>query len=241
MQSGVNFSAARHSSLVTRHFFKAVVLFVAVLPLCLAIGASQKDAAQKDGLSFRGKPADAYPARDAHEGLIVAAEPFDTPEEVREAFGKNDPNSFGILPLLLVITNNSDKAVRLDNLKAEFITYNRQKIEPTAARDVAVRMRKKAQTSGSIPVPRPRITLPGMGGESDRGSDVLTNAFEVRMAVPQSTVVGFLYFDMGRLQNWASGSKLFLTGMRWANNGQELMYYEVDLDQARAKPAATSK
>lgn len=226
---------------MTRVSRALVILFAAALALCFTLTASQKDASQKEGPSYRAKPADAYPARDAHEGLTVAAEPFDTPDEVREAFGKNDPHRVGILPLLLVITNNSDKAVRLDNLKVEFITYNRQKIEPTAARDVAARMRKQTQTSGNIPVPKPRIGLPGVGGESDRGLDVLINAFEVRMAVPRSTVAGFLYFDTGRLQNWISGSKLFLTGMKWANNGQELMYFEVDLDQARAKPVPIGK
>lgn len=211
-----------------------------LLSLAALIGGLALLAGEKDRLLFRNKPADSYPARDAHDELVVAAEPFDTPDEVREAFGKNDPNRAGILPLLLVITNTGKNTVRLDDLKARFITYDRQKIEPMAANDVAIRLRKKVDVSQVPGGPKSKIPgLPGIGGrKGDSGIEVLANAFEMRMIVPQSTASGFLYFNVGRTRNWLSGARLFLSGMRWAHNGQELMYFEVDLDKAHPQPPA---
>ncbi len=215
--------------------------WLALVSLGFLLGGLALRAGDKDRILFRSKPADSYPARDAHDELIVAAEPFDTPEEVREAFGKNDPNRAGILPLLLVITNTGKNTVRLDDLEAVFRTFDRQKLEPLPAKDVAIRLRKKVDVSETPGTRKPRFPgIPGLGGgrSGDPGMDALANAFEVKMVVPESTVSGFLYFDVGRSRNVLPGSKLFLTGMRWANSGKELMYFEVNLDQARSQPPA---
>ena len=40
-----------------------------------------------------------------------------TLEKVKLAFGKVNPNQFGVLPVLVVIQNDGDKAIRLDRLK----------------------------------------------------------------------------------------------------------------------------
>ncbi len=222
-----------HNSPMTR-----VWRLLALLSLAALVGGLALTAGEKERLLFRNKPADSYPARDAHDELVVAAEPFETPEEVREAFGKNDPSRAGILPLLLVITNTGKSTVRLEDMKAVFITFDRQKLEPVPANDVAIRLRKKVDVSQK---PKSRIPgLPNIGGRGgDSGIEVLANAFEMRMIVPQSTASGFLYFDVGSTRNWLSGAKLFLTGMRWANNGKELMYFEVNLDKARPQPPAS--
>jgi hypothetical protein len=205
--------------------------------LCLtALVLGSAGASQRDQREFRVKPAESYPARDVHENLVVAAEPYETPDEIKSAFGKDDPYKLGFLPVLVVISNNSAKTVRLDRMKVEFITRERQKVEPTPANDVVLRLR-----GGGRPpdIPGQRLPrLPGSKPAGDKGADVLARAFEMRMVPPQATASGFMYFDVGRRRDWLAGAQLYLTGLVWANDGQELMFYEVDLDKAHAAPRA---
>ncbi len=57
-------------------------------------------------------------------------------EKVKLAFGKVDPNQFGVLPVLVVIQNDSDKAIRLDHLKIEYVGANREHVDTTPAKEV---------------------------------------------------------------------------------------------------------
>ena len=54
----------------------------------------------------------------------------------RLAFGKLNPYQYGVLPVLVVIQNDSDKAIRLDRLKVEYVGPNRDRVEATPAKDV---------------------------------------------------------------------------------------------------------
>lgn len=198
----------------------------ALLGLCSALLA----AGEKERLLFRPRNAESYPARDAHEGVVAAAEPFDTPEENKSAFGKNDPLKAGFLPILLVIANNTDKTIRLDDLSVQFMTRDRQKIEPTPAEEVAIRLKKKpAYTVDPVPSPIPRRTP----RRPRPNLEVLVHAFNMRMLPPRSSASGFFYFDTGQRYAWMDGSKLLARHLSWANDGQPLMDFEISLDDAR--------
>ncbi len=199
----------------------------AVLLLVLPAGAV---AGEKQRLLFRARPADAYPARDSHDGVIVAAEPFHSRERIKPVFGKQELLKAGILPVLLVITNNTEKAVRLDDLSVQLITADHQKIQPTPAETVLARLRgrggAKPQDTGPSPLPR----IPRSSGPS--GLEVQVLAFSMRMAPPGSSASGFFYFDLGRRLDLVSGSKVYVTQLFWAHNSQPLMYFEMNLDDA---------
>ncbi len=193
---------------------------------------------EKERLLFRSKPAGEYPARDAHEGVVVAADLFDTREKSKAVFGKLDLQKAGILPVLVVITNATDRTVRLDNLEVRLLTADRQKIEPTPAETATLRLKGKGKggdprDSGRSPFPR----LPRGGGGA--GLELQVHEFNMRMAVPNSTISGFFYFDVGRGRAVLAGAKVYLTEMRWAHNAQPLMYFEVNLDDVvRGAPPA---
>src|SRR5438552_17871113 len=70
---------------------------------------------------FAPGPAASYPTRQTNDKVTIATVPYTTEDQVRSAFGKLDPNKYGILPMLVVIHNGSDQALRLDNLKIEYI------------------------------------------------------------------------------------------------------------------------
>lgn len=202
--------------------------------LALVMLAVLGTADEKEQPGFRPKPAEAYPARDAHEGLIVAAEPFDTREKAKPVFGKHDLAKAGILPVLVVIANTTDKTVRLENLTVQLITRERQKIEPTPAGAVLARLKGKIRyPAGPTPSRIPRLPR----GRDSEAVEVVFHEFSMRLLPPEATASGFFYFDVGRGRDWLPGSKLFVTQLFWAHNGQPLMYFEINLDDAlRAAP-----
>ena len=202
---------------------RGAALLAAALLACGAL------AGQKERLMFRPKPADAYPARDAHEGLVVAAEPFETREKTKPVFGKHNLAKAGILPVLVVIANTTDKTVRLDNLSVQLLTRDRQKIEPTPAEVVVQRLKGgRGSSRGRMPFPLPRLP----GSRATVAIEVLIHEFNMRLLPPESTASGFFYFDLGRARGWPPGSSLYLTQLFWAHTAQPLMYFEVSLDDA---------
>jgi hypothetical protein len=191
----------------------------------------------KDPPPLRPQPANTYPAHEAHEDVIVAVDPYDTPEKSKAIFGKHDPLKIGILPLYVVITNNSKDAVRMDSLKVELTTANRESAGPIPAAVVSLRAQgKKIPTgmeprAGGSPIPR----LPR---RADTGaiSAIVDREFLLRMIPPGETVGGFLFFDTGDVRHPLPGGHLYMTGLTWARTGRELLFFEVPFDKYLKRP-----
>src|SRR5947209_18227856 len=107
--------------------FKRLALLFLSISVCLA--------ADKE-TPFKAAPAASYAARQSNAQITIGADAFVTTEKLKTAFGKLDPNQFGVLPVLVVIQNDSDKAIRLDRIKVEYVGANRQHVDATPARDV---------------------------------------------------------------------------------------------------------
>src|SRR5689334_7905649 len=94
-------------------------------------------AGDKDQSPFKPAPAASYPGAQTLDKITIAAVPYATPEQAASAFGKVDPYKYGILPVLVVIENNTGKTLRLD-LKAEFLETQKQHVEAMPASDVVL-------------------------------------------------------------------------------------------------------
>src|SRR5258708_38416480 len=102
--------------------------------LALLLSISAGLAADK-GTPFKANAAASYPSHQGNAQITMGVDPYVTLDKVQLAFGKLQPNQFGILPVLVVIQNDSDKAIRLDRLKGEYVGPNRERVEATPARD----------------------------------------------------------------------------------------------------------
>src|SRR5882724_11201674 len=96
------------------------------LALILSIAAAW--AADKE-TPFKAQPAASYPAHQTTGQITIGVDPYTRSEKLKVAFGKLDPNEHGVLPVLVVIQNDTDKTIRLTNLKVEFLGPNRERIE----------------------------------------------------------------------------------------------------------------
>jgi hypothetical protein len=201
-----------------------VVNTLIVTSIALFAGVALAKAADKE-IRFAPGPASSYATRQTIDKITIAAVPYTSEEQVHSAFGKLDPNKYGILPLLLVIHNEGGQTIKLDSLKLEYITSGRTHIEPTAAKDVPYvsgNIKQPRIENSPLPTGSPRVSRkknPLAGGQID------VRAFSARMLPPGEQASGFFYFQtLNRV-----GAKLYLTGIREASSGKELFYFEIPL------------
>ena len=103
--------------------------------LALLLSISAGLAADKE-TPFKAAPAASYASHQSNAQITIGVDPYVTLDKVQLAFGKLQPNQFGILPVLVVIQNDSGKAIRLDRLKVEYLGPNHDRVEATPAKDV---------------------------------------------------------------------------------------------------------
>jgi hypothetical protein len=165
-----------------------------------------------------------YRTRLTNDKVTIAAVPYVTAEQVSSAFGKLDPNKYGILPLLIVIQNDSGKTLRFDSMRVEYVTSDRTHVDATPAKDVPY-------LSGAR---QPKIEngpIPGKGTHVSKVKNPLANevigvrAFSAPMLPPGEQASGFVYFQTGN----RPGATAYLTGIKQAGSDKELFYFEIPL------------
>jgi hypothetical protein len=186
----------------------------------------------KDFVMPRANSAKTYPARDEHanEKVTVAADPYDTGDKA--AIFNGDYREHGMLPVLLVITNDGDDPVSLASMKVELITYNKSKLQPAQQDDIYRRMSgsfKRPDRPSPVPLPLPRRKA--KSALSGRIRDEVDAAiFKSRAVEGHGTQYGFVFFDVGDLNNPLAGARMFVSGVR-TGVGQELWFFEIPMEK----------
>src|SRR3954451_16406725 len=108
------------------------------LPLLLTLVASISvvEGVDKDKNKFSPGPASSFATKQTDNGVTIAAVAYDTEALASTAFGKMNPYQHGVLPVLVVIQNDSKQSIRLDRMDAMYIAADREKLEPTSPQDV---------------------------------------------------------------------------------------------------------
>ena len=192
--------------------------------LALFLSITAAFAADKEQASFRPQPAASYEHKQTNAGVTIAVDPYNTQDKQKTAFGKLDLYNFGVLPILLVIENTGDKAIRLDDIKVEYVGPNGNHVEATAAKDVQY-----------LNAPRRPDVVIGPTGSGKVGKsrknplaawEVEGRAFAAKMLPPGQNASGFFYFQTG-LQH---GATVYLNGVTEAASGKDLFYFEIPLN-----------
>jgi len=193
------------------------------LLLCLSIamgfGADKKDA------PFRPEPADKFETKQTIEGLTIAVQPFDDPEEAKTAFGKLNPYEHGVLPVLVVMKNNGKGTVRFDRIEVKYVAPRGRKVESTPAADVLylkAGVRPKVSNS-PIPTGGPRIKISKNPLKNDV---IIERGFSAKMLPPGDAAHGFFYFQTGH----SRGTSVYISGITEAASGKQFFFFEIPLD-----------
>ena len=180
---------------------------------------------------FAPGQASSYPTRQTNDKVTVAAVPYDDKDLAHAAFGKHNPYDYGVLPVLVIVQNDTDKALSLDRVLVQYELPDGKHVDPTPAQDVTYI--GAAQRPKQVPIssPNPISRIPGMGGSKPKkgpltGWEIEGRAFAARMLPAHESASGFFYFQATRVP----GASFFLTGIREAGNGKDVQYFEVPLD-----------
>jgi hypothetical protein len=187
----------------------------------IVFAASIAHADKKDEGRFAPGPASSYPSKQTNEGVTIAAVAYDSEDLAHSAFGKLNPNQYDVLPVLVIIQNDTDQALNLNRIEEEYETATDRHVEATAAADVRYLSEgprePKAKTS---PLPSLRKHKNPLDAWEIEG-----RAFAPKILPAHEAANGFFYFQVKH----QPGSKFFLTGVRVASTGKELLYFEIPL------------
>jgi hypothetical protein len=179
------------------------------------------------------QPAKTYPAHDEHssEAVTLALDPYDMADKA--SIFSVHYNDVGLMPIFVVMTNDSDRPISLAGMKGQLVTVDRTKI-PLATEDDLYR--RLARPPGSIspnPLPWPKKAK---GSINKDAMDEIQNAqFAARAVEPHGSQSGFMFFDVSGISSPLAGAHFYLTGVRDAK-GNELMYFEVPLEKYLSAP-----
>jgi hypothetical protein len=188
-------------------------------------------------LSYAGKefsmpktqPAAAYPAHDYHsaEKATVAVDPYNTAAKCKIfAVPYRD---LGLLPVMLVVTNDSDAPIALTDIKAQLVAGDGTKLSPATEDDVYRRISHPNASGSRLPLPFPTGRVKG-GVNTKEWNEIQSAQFKAKAVEPRSSQSGFLFFDISDISDPLPGAHFYLTGVK-DGSGNELMYFEVPLDK----------
>lgn len=183
----------------------------------------------------------AMPARDQHEGLLIAADPYEDAARYKPLFGKKSPYDVGLVAIEAFFRNDNDRPLQVDlesvRLLLEPPGSDRQRLKPLTVDQVTDRILFKGGPNPTTP--RKPIPVPGRGPKPGRGkqwdqlyASLNTTAFDMNVLPPRSTVHGFLFFDLDSHYDWLKYARLYVPDLRFLNSDQVLLYFEVDLAPA---------
>jgi hypothetical protein len=191
--------------------------FCLLLLLSIAAHGADKDK------RFRVNPAASYPNKQTGAGLTIAAVPFTTGEQAKSAFGKVNPYEHGVLPILLVMQNDSDKVLRLSGMSVHLVGPDRSKVEAVPAGEVQYLEGPQRPNFGGSPVPNP---FPRKKRSKLAAPEIEGLGFHAKMLPAGESAHGFVYFQAGLRK----GSILYISGIAEAASGKELLYFEVPVE-----------
>jgi len=189
------------------------------------VGQATPAADTKDSGKFSPGPASSYQAKQTNDHVTVAVVPYDTEELAHTAFGKLNPNQYGVLPVLVIIQNDTDQALKLDRLEAQYTGIDGHQLEATPAGEV--------QTLGGAERPNVPVASPIPIHRKHKNPldvwEIDGRSLAAKLLPPHEAVHGFVYFQTTH----RPGSKFYLTGIKVASTGQDIFYFEIPLENPK--------
>lgn len=172
---------------------------------------------------FQPKPAEQYASKQTSASITIGAEVYTTDEQTKVPFGKLNPWSHNVLPVLVVIHNASPNAIRVENIRFEYELPDHTKVEATPASDV--------KYANGVQRPKPSLSplggvKVGVGKNPLAVPEIEVRAFAAKVIPAGDTASGFVYFQTDVA---SAGAQLYVTGLTDAVTGKDILYFEVPL------------
>jgi hypothetical protein len=205
------------------------------LPLLLGIAVLLATLASPSSRASEHTPPAVQPATDfaavdvhADEKVAIAAEPYDSKEKM--ALFRVDYITHGVLPVRLIVTNNSDHPISLRDARILFVTNLGDRIQAADPEDVERLMTRKEKEGTKIPIGPVSVHTKAKGSNKDIEQDFDTFEFQALVVEPHTTRAGFLFYDVSGLTHPLQGALLNLHTIKDAD-GKELFYFEIPFEK----------
>jgi len=178
-----------------------------------------------DNTQFKPEAPERYAGMQKVSGLALAADSYHEADRAKQAFGsKAKPQENGVLPVLLIIRNDSQKTINLAGIRVEY-QADRARSAAVSPRDVpTLRGIKPGRVDAGGPIPG-RVSVRRSKNPLD-AQEIQDRAFAAPILPPGETATGFFYFQALYREN----AQLYITGLSEAGTNQELFFMEVPVD-----------
>jgi len=211
-----------------------------LLPFALAVAAH----ADKPRKPIPPLPAQQYPLHDTHENehVTIAAEPCIDKETIPNFRLKYTDH--GLLPIRVIVTNDSDLAINLDDARIHFIAADGSSIPAATDDDLQRAMfTVKGATGTRLPLGLP---IPITVGKKNVDKKIIDDdndfGFPTTTVQPHTTISGYLFYDTTNLdQPVLDHATLELRKVRLMLNNKTLDSFEIPLGTKPDKPPTDNK
>jgi hypothetical protein len=186
-------------------------------------------------------PAKQYPAFDSHanEHVSIAIDPCTEPRDCD--FFRLPYIRHSLIPVRVIITNDSDAALDLNEVRMQFITANNDKLPAATLDDINRRLFNTKQAKGTK-VPLIPITIHHAPVDKKITQDDDDFGFKGMTVAPHSTLAGYLFYDVKDLDDPPlKDAEIYVKMIHTAGN-KELFAFSIPFNKwlkATAKPAST--
>ncbi|HXQ97058.1 MAG TPA: hypothetical protein VN774_01345, partial [Candidatus Limnocylindrales bacterium] len=172
-------------------------------------------------------------ARDTHQGVTVAADPWMQPEDYKTRFGKKTPYDAGVIAIDIYFHNDGTIPLRVNldtiRLTLAFEGQPEQDLPPLRAENVADYILNQSGAKKSR-----RLSLPIGGGKPNKQMNEMTalireNQLATDLIPPKGTVNGFLYFDLGGEFDYIKSAKIYVPDLKEMETDKTLFFFDVPL------------
>src|SRR5580700_1305490 len=198
--------------------FKRLALLTSI---AMVLGPGKALPGKKEETKFTPGAAASYASHQTSEKVTIGVLPYFNDEDTRPVFGKRNPYKYGVLPVLVVIQNDSGKTIKVQSLQAVWAGPNGDKVDATPAKDVPY-VNGPTRPGALHPPGMP----PSVVGKNPLDTwEIEGRAFAAQVLPPGQSASGFFYFQTG----YQRRSSFFLSGLREAESGRELLYFEIPI------------
>lgn len=188
------------------------------------------------------KPASQYPASETHpnEHVTVAADPCNRSSDC--SFFRLPYVTHGFVPVRVIITNDSDAALSLEDVRMQFISANGDRIPAATPEDLN---RRLFTIRGTQPTRIPMIPIPIHHAPVDKKilEDDTDFGFPGTVVNAHASLSGYLFYDIRELDDPAlKHAELYVKMIRTLDRKHELFAFTVPFDKwlATQAPAPTN-
>ena len=201
--------------------FKRLALLMSIAAVA---GLNKAEPADKDRPKFEMAPAASYLSHQMSEKVTIGASVYDTPEKAHAAFGKLNPYQYGVVPLLVVIQNDSGQTIRVDRIRVDYVAPDGSHVDATPAQDIRYLngTNQPKVVTGPVPTAGPRLARHKNPLDA---WEIEGRAFSAKMIPAGQSAGGFFYFQTGH----RPGARVYVTGLEEASSKRELLYFEFPL------------